>query len=645
MAYVEVGGGDGSGGGGVGPQGPQGPIGPKGDPGNPGATGPQGPQGLQGTQGPIGPVGATGPAGQDGANGMNGATGAVGPQGPAGAKGDQGDTGNTGATGATGATGPQGLTGPQGPAGADSTVPGPTGATGATGAQGAQGNVGPQGPQGITGTAGTNGIDGTQIYSGAGAPSNALGSNKDFYITTDSTMLYGPKTAGAWNSGISLIGPQGPAGATGATGPQGPAGTSGGAITTPTTITTASGVQLGIVSNTANFDATLRMTAPSSPTGSAARNLTRYYARNLSTTADQETFQAGVDYTTGGRGQYYLYDVLSASNVLTYDGISATKSITLGTSAITTRHPGVAYHSANVGINSVTPNAMLSIGINSTTDATAPVQIGVNPGATSQLAFNATAGGLGLRVGYTLYNADGFTPGPLISSTDNTAMSFNFGPQSAPNYALQLRSTGSAIVGAGSAGNINPQNKFAVYGNASIGVGVVGTAAPANGAVIQGGVTTQSTVTSTTGSNVPSFVSTQGFKSVVDAGTFWATGANMPTAFAPMNRVINQTTTAQMRAVYVAPFAGSIVGVSGYANGSTGGAGVQFQVYTSTDNVTYTGTGLTAIMSSSVQQASATAPKGTFAFTPGTYIMVQIQGSTATVNQSFSASIVIEMGA
>ncbi|MBK8686277.1 MAG: collagen-like protein [Bacteroidetes bacterium] len=48
--------------------------------------------------------------------------------------------------------------------------------------------------------------------------------NGDFYINTATNQIFGPKTAGAWGSGTSLVGP---AGATGATGPQGPIGLTG----------------------------------------------------------------------------------------------------------------------------------------------------------------------------------------------------------------------------------------------------------------------------------------------------------------------------------------------------------------------------------------------------------------------------------
>lgn len=92
-------------------------------------------------------------------------------------------------------------------------VKGDTGATGATGAAG------------TNGTNGTDGTDGKTILNGSGAPDDTLdGVNGDFYIDTDVNYLYGPKTAGAWGTPISLVGPQGATGATGATGSTGAAG-------------------------------------------------------------------------------------------------------------------------------------------------------------------------------------------------------------------------------------------------------------------------------------------------------------------------------------------------------------------------------------------------------------------------------------
>ena len=78
--------------------------------------------------------------------------------------------------------------------------------------------TGPQGPtgaQGIQGPAGTNGLDGKTVLNGSSDPVAGTGVNGDFYINTTSNTIFGPKTAGTWTSGVSLVGP---AGATGATG-------------------------------------------------------------------------------------------------------------------------------------------------------------------------------------------------------------------------------------------------------------------------------------------------------------------------------------------------------------------------------------------------------------------------------------------
>ncbi len=192
----------------VGPQGPQGETGPA---GATGLTGPQGPAGPIGPQGPAGPTGATGLTGPQGPAGPTGATGLTGPQGPAGPTGPAGATGLTGPQGPAGPAGATGLTGPEGPAG-------PTGATGLTGPQGPQGNAG---------------LDGSSVLNGSIDPTNDLGNNGDFFINTETSTLFGPKSNGSWPTGVLLIGPQGvegpqgPEGIAGPQGPEGPAGVSG----------------------------------------------------------------------------------------------------------------------------------------------------------------------------------------------------------------------------------------------------------------------------------------------------------------------------------------------------------------------------------------------------------------------------------
>ena len=77
---------------------------------------------------------------------------------------------------------------------------------------------------------------GASLLTGAGSPDNTLGDEGDVYLDTDTTTLFGPKSASGWGDGVSLIGPQGeqglagPAGAkgdTGATGPKGETGDAG----------------------------------------------------------------------------------------------------------------------------------------------------------------------------------------------------------------------------------------------------------------------------------------------------------------------------------------------------------------------------------------------------------------------------------
>src|SRR5215217_5822328 len=47
---------------------------------------------------------------------------------------------------------------------------------------------------------------GVQIISGAGAPSNAVGNNGDYYINSTGYVIYGPKAGGVWPAGVSMSG-------------------------------------------------------------------------------------------------------------------------------------------------------------------------------------------------------------------------------------------------------------------------------------------------------------------------------------------------------------------------------------------------------------------------------------------------------
>lgn len=52
----------------------------------------------------------------------------------------------------------------------------------------------------------SSGSGSAAMLSGSGAPSSSLGSNGGFYLDTTNKKLYGPKTAGAWGTGIALTG-------------------------------------------------------------------------------------------------------------------------------------------------------------------------------------------------------------------------------------------------------------------------------------------------------------------------------------------------------------------------------------------------------------------------------------------------------
>ena len=65
---------------------------------------------------------------------------------------------------------------------------------------------------------------GYSVLSGTTAPSAGTGEDGDHYYDRVAKVMYGPKAAGAWGSGTSLVGPTG---ATGAVGPQGPQGLTG----------------------------------------------------------------------------------------------------------------------------------------------------------------------------------------------------------------------------------------------------------------------------------------------------------------------------------------------------------------------------------------------------------------------------------
>ena len=156
--------------------------------------------------------------------------------GPQGLQGPIGDKGDTGAAGADGKTILNGTIAPDPALGVDgdfyidkvsNTLHGPKtgGAWGPgvllVGPQGLKGDTGDKGDKGDTGD---KGADGKTILNSTVAPDAAIGVDGDFYINTAGNILYGPKTGGAWGTGVSLVGPKGDKGDKGDTGDTGLSG-------------------------------------------------------------------------------------------------------------------------------------------------------------------------------------------------------------------------------------------------------------------------------------------------------------------------------------------------------------------------------------------------------------------------------------
>jgi len=70
-------------------------------------------------------------------------------------------------------------------------------------------------------------ISSGSILSGTTAPQNSLGADGAYYLNRTSWTLYGPKAAGVWPTGVSLIGPKGDKGDKGDTGAAGSPGLQG----------------------------------------------------------------------------------------------------------------------------------------------------------------------------------------------------------------------------------------------------------------------------------------------------------------------------------------------------------------------------------------------------------------------------------
>jgi len=85
-----------------------------------------------------------------------------------------------------------------------------------TACKGPAGADGPQGPQGPTGPVGPAGENGSVMHAGQGEPGSGIGNPGDYYLDTQNSLLYGPKTENnTWGIPIDLEGADGQDGADG----------------------------------------------------------------------------------------------------------------------------------------------------------------------------------------------------------------------------------------------------------------------------------------------------------------------------------------------------------------------------------------------------------------------------------------------
>ena len=633
-------------------------------------TGPTGPAGPTGTTGSIGPTGNTGPTGP---TGQIGSTGLTGPTGPTGSTGPTGLSGNTiysasgsppSGTGVVGdffySTSSNNFYGPKQSASSWSAAPvvsvvGPTGSTGL------------QGPTGY------------QVQSGYGPPGSTIGSNGDIYIDLTNFNIYGQKSAGQWPTSYSnfkggqgatgVTGPTGPTGPTGTTGATGPTGTTGltgptgptgptgaagpaTAATVPSDITANSLALAPVSGDSTAVGLTLKSSSATvfsvSATGALVGSATGVFAGALSASAANMAVGSvtGPSYCFTGQTDtgMWLPTASTSAAVLAFS-TNGVQQLTIGYSTMTARG---SFYAPSVYSN----NLLMSGGYSSTsgitysnTGSSTGEQISFGASGTAQLLTvnpNAVSAKVPLYSSQYVYSpliyttALGSVGAPSLGYNNSTGFYFTTSPSPSIGFSV---------------GGVSPLT----VSNSAVTFSQPTTLSSAATLTANAAVTTAATVTSTTAAGTASFVSTQGFKAHIDMGTFWSGGMSgtspntvMPTSYAPMVWSVNPNggagTTPNLgicNAAWPAPFAGSILGLSFYANGSVGsGNTVYWAVYVNG----------TAKMSSSASPQAAggytlTATKNTYTFAAGALLQVYLYGSSSTINQSFASSIIVEMAA
>lgn len=515
--------------------------------------------------------------------------------------------------------GPQGPAGPQGPTGAGSTVPGPQGPIGP------QGSIGPQGVQGLPG------VNGRTIISGNGHPADDIGLDGDYFNDTNAKVLYGPKASGAWETyGISYIGVKGSDGSIGPPGPPGPTGAD-------STVPGPKGDQ-GDIGRPGPQGAASTVPGPKGDQG----NIGPAGPAGPASTVPGPQGPAG---TNGNTLLYAGYDPTPA--------LGNNNDFFINTATNTLYGPKTSGTWPSTGVSLVGPQ-----GAKGDTGATGAASTVPGPKGDTGAAASPAANGTEAAPSYSFTN--NLDTGFYLATQSTTAAVLGASVNGVNVLKMQNGSftiTGTTYTGDISLGGgitqtgTNPNslgaglvincptttnsysNRFAVFFNGTQSFDVEATSI--NAAV---------KVVSTTPAGTPSFVSTQGFKFNIDAGTLYYSSTTAPTAGTQFARSVTLspggTTVGLINKSFISPFAGSVVGYSVYL--------AQALTVTTFISVLVNGTSTAVLtLAAGTTTGTLTFPKGTYSFPAGGYVYMRgnFSSASAGANVLLAGDIAIEWGA
>lgn len=202
----------------------------------------------------------------------------------------------------------------------------------------------------------------------------------------------------------------------------------------------------------------------------------------------------------------------------------------------------------------------------------------------------------------------------------NSVMATPISGDAAPVRIGTSNSAGTVTFSADSGGNVTALGTLKVTGAATLGV-----------------TTHSGTVTSNTAAGMPSFVSSQGFKSVVPAGNYWLSNSVSSTAwqtlFQPVVPQAQNVAASLMPNVWIAARAGSVTAMSVYAP-TLPTNGVTYSLRMTVDSGTGSSTNSQAMLvvnAASTTRVSVPIPKGTanFTFPANAFVYMQVAASSA----------------